>query len=176
MLSSKNRPGSIVALALAALIAALACSTVLAGCGSNTPDGAVRKFLAAWQAGDWNAFKASIAPQRRNLSKDQEDLARQEFNQIKVKFNDIQSRTVYDPKDKGGNKATVTLTGGKITITTEVLGQKKTETRDVAPKDKQGKALQESAWPVVKVNGVWYVDTPLDLYAGMGKPAMGTWA
>lgn len=172
MLSSKNKPGSIVALALAALIAALACSMALAGCGSNTPDGAVRKFLAAWQAGDWNAFKASIAPQRRNLSKDQEDLAKQEFDQIKVKFNDIRSRTVYDPKGK--NKATVTLTGGKITITTEVLGQKKTETRDVAPKDKQGKALQESAWPVVKVDEVWYVDTPLDLYAGVGEPAMGT--
>jgi hypothetical protein len=156
ILKRSSRP---VALALALLIAALACSMLLVGCGNSTPDSAMRKFLAAWQASDWEAYKSSVAPADRNLSKDQEDLAKQKFDQVKVKFADVQTKTDLDAKDK--NKAAVTLTGGKVTITAPILGENKTQTRDIAPK--KGSSQEPMKWSMVKVNGVWYVDMPLGL-------------
>jgi len=142
-----------VAPALALLIAALACSLLLVGCGNSTPDSGMKKFLAAWQAADWEAYKAAVAPADRNLSKDQEDLAKQKFESVKAKFADVQTKTTVDPKDK--NKATVGFTGGKITITAPILGENKTQTRNLVD--------MKWNWPMVKVNGVWYVDTQLGL-------------
>jgi len=140
-----------VAVALAVAIAALFS---LPGCGGSTPQGAVQNLLSAWQGLDWEAYKKAVTPSQK-LTKDQEELAKQKFKQIKVKFDDVKMETKYDPKDK--NKATVTLTGGKATYTADILGKQRTETQDIARQDPKTRPVYD----VVKINGVWYVDTTL---------------
>lgn len=142
-----------ISLVLAALIAATALFA-LAGCASNTPEGAVQKLLSAWQALDWQAYKTAVTPGQK-LTKDQEELAKQKFQQVKVKFQDVKTQTQVDPKDK--NKATVTLVSGKATYTADILGKQKTEVQDIAKQDPKVR----SVYDVVKINGVWYVDTTL---------------
>jgi len=144
----------VVVLAMLALL--IASFMLLAGCGeSNTPAGALDKYLSAWKDSNWAAFKQSVAPVKRNLNKVQDELAKQKFEQVKVGLDGISTETEYDKQDK--NKAVVTLTGGKITYTAEILGKKKTETQDIGkmPKDKR------PFFDAVKVNGVWYVNMDL---------------
>jgi len=142
-----------MALALAILIV-IPLVLLLSGCGGDTPQGAVQKFFSSWQAGDWNAYKQAVIP-GQNLTKDQEELAKQKFNQIKVKFQDLKTEVKTDPKDK--NKATVSLTGGKITYTADILGKQQSETQDIAKMDPKDRPFYD----VVKINGVWYVDYKL---------------
>lgn len=140
----------------------IACMMVLplvalAGCsgGGNTPEGAVQKFLNAWQSGNWEAFKASVTPAKRNLTKVQETLAKQKFQQVQVKFDGIKMATAVNKDD--ANKATVTLTNGKVTYTAEILGKKKTDTQDIGKDD----PATRPKYDTLKVNGVWLVDTNL---------------
>jgi uncharacterized membrane protein YvbJ len=146
-----QRKGFKVAVILAVGLLVVACAT-LVGCNSNSPAGAVDKYLSAWQNSDWTAIKASVAPAKRNLTKVQDELAKQKFQQTKVKLDGISTATEYDKNDK--NKAVVTLTNGKITYTAEILGKSKTETQDIGkmPVD------QRPFFDTVKVNGVWYVN------------------
>jgi hypothetical protein len=137
---------------LAALLLALLASAVLAGCGGNSPEKAVGNYLNAFQSGDWAAFKATIVPQ--NLTKDQETLAKDKFEQLKVKFQDVQTKTSYDASNK--NKATVVLTGGKVSYTVPIGGKPQTETKDIMELE-----LPERTYQTVKVKGVWLVDTEL---------------
>lgn len=141
-----------VALALVFLATAL---LALAGCGSNSPEGAVQSYFSAKQALNWEAYKKAVAPQK--LAKKDEALAKQQFDQIKVKFQDLKMQTQYDAKDK--NKATVTLTNGKVTYTADILGKQQSDTQNLAKVDPKDRPVFET----VKVNGVWYVDTQLGL-------------
>ncbi len=49
------------------------------GCGGATtsPEAAVRRYLDAWAAGDWNAYKASVVVDGVPPSGETEDIARQ---------------------------------------------------------------------------------------------------
>ena len=140
---------SYVVLVVAALLASLGLF-MLAGCSSNSPEGAVNKYLDAQQSGNWNALKAAVVPQ--NLTKEQDALAKEKFQQVKVKFEGIKTQTTYNQGDK--NKATVLLTDGKVTYTAKILGENKTETTDLKKLDKE-----QRTYDVVKIKDVWYVDT-----------------
>ena len=125
-------------------------SLLLAGCSSNSPEGAVNKYLSAQQSGNWDALKAAVVPQ--NLTKEQEALAKEKFQQVKVKFEGLKTQTTYDKSDK--NKATVVLTEGKVIYTAKILGETKTETADLKKLDKE-----QRTYDTVKIKNVWYVDT-----------------
>lgn len=149
---AQGRPAFILlALSLAVLLSSL---VVLSGCGENSPSGAVGKLLDAWQGMDWNAYKQAVVPSERNLPEDLESLAKQKFEQVQVKLQGVKMSTSYDEKDK--NRATVVLDGGKITIRAKILGENKTETREVAKMPKE-----ERTFEARKVNGVWYVNIKL---------------
>lgn len=143
----------VLSLALAALIL-VACLSLTAGCGGNSPDASLQKFFDSWQANNWEAHKKSVAPGQK-LTKEQDASAKQKFEQIKVKFEGLKMKVAVNAKDK--NRATVTVTDGKITYTVDVLGEKKTETQDISKMD----PTKKPAFEAVKVNGTWYVDTPL---------------
>lgn len=153
---SKNSRGW--KLATAVLVACMLALPLLlvVGCGqSNTPAGAVQKYLDAWQSGNWEAFKASVTPEKRNLTKVQDTLAKQKFQQVQVKFDGIKMATAVNKDDP--KKATVTITNGKVTYTAEILGKKKTETQDVGKVDPARRLTYET----VNVNGTWLVDMNL---------------
>lgn len=132
----------------------LAVAMLLNGCGGNTPEGAVNKYLNAMQSGDWEAYKAAVVPQE--LTKEQEELAEGAFKQVKVKVDGLEMETEYDQSDK--NKAAVVLTDGKITYTAKILGENKSDTRDMKKVEKENRTLD-----TVRVKGTWYVDTKLGL-------------
>jgi hypothetical protein len=152
--SSLRRHTAVTISLMLALLVVVPCLLAAAGCGGDSPQSAVQRFLSAWQALDWNAYKNVVAPGQK-LTKDQEELAKQKFQQIKVKFQDIKLETKIDPKDK--NKATVTLVSGKITDTADILGKQRTDTVDVAKMDANSRPVYDA----VQVNGVWYVNTSL---------------
>lgn len=129
------------------------CTALLPGCGGNSPEGAVNKYLSSWQALDWKAFESSVAPANR-LSGTDEQRAEVYLTQIPVEFKDVKFKTTYDPNDK--NKAKVLITGGSVTYKPKVLGEQKTDTKDFAK-------IAEDArtYDTVRINGVWYVDTEL---------------
>lgn len=110
--------------------------------------------MNAWQDMDWQTYKAAVIPAERDLPKGLEELAKQKFQQVRVKFDGIKMKTVYDEKDK--NKAAVVLDGGKMTIKAKILGESKTETRDILKMSKE-----ERTYETHKVNGVWYVNIKL---------------
>ncbi len=135
------------------LIAALAVSALLLGCGGgNTPESAVNKYFDAWQSGDWEAFKGAVVPQK--LTEDQEALAEEKFKQVKVKVDGLAMSTEYDKDDS--SKASVVLTDGKITWTAKILGETQTDVEDIKKEEKEFRTYN-----VIKVDGVWYVDTKL---------------
>ena len=144
--SSKRSSPVAVIIALLPLLLAV---SVLAGCGNNSPEGAVSKYLNALQGGDWNAFKATVVQQ--NFTKDQDALAKDKFEQLKVKFQDIETKTTYDK-----NKATVVMTSGKVTTTAKILGNPKTETVDIKKLDEPSRTYE-----TVRIKDVWVVDTKL---------------
>ena len=135
-----------------ALVLVLPTLLVLAGCGGNTPQGAVQNFFNAWQSMNWEAYKKAVNPGQK-LTKNQEELAKLKFKQIKVKFQDLKMQSKVDPKDS--NKATVTLVGGKIIYTADILGKQQTDTQDIS------KQKDRPVFDAVKINGVWYVEYPL---------------
>ncbi|MCG2794575.1 MAG: hypothetical protein L6427_01665 [Actinomycetia bacterium] len=136
------------------LAVALVAPVALSGCGGSSPEGAVNSFLKAWQDMNWEAFKASVAPERRELTKEQEELAKQKFEQIQVKTEGLKMQTVYSEEDE--KKAAVVLTDGKITFTAMILGEKKTETRNIKDLSKE-----ERTYATVQVDSTWYVDKDL---------------
>lgn len=147
------RKPTLIVLALS-LVVLMSAPVMLAGCADNTPSGAVGRLLNAWQGMDWKAYKQAVVPAESNLPKDLEELAKQKFQQVQVKFEGIKTKTAYDEKDK--NKATVVLDGGKMTIKAKILGENKTETRDVIKMPKE-----ERTFETRKVNGAWYVNIKL---------------
>lgn len=149
-----KRPGKRPIAAIIALVLLFPAVLVAAGCDSNTPEGAVEKMLGAWEAHDWEAYKSAIVPGQK-LSKAKDEIAKQEFEGQKLKFEGIKTKTQIDSKDK--NKAAVTLTDGKITVTAKVLGKQKTETQDFAKMDPKARPVYD----VSRINGVWYVDMML---------------
>jgi len=134
------------------LVVSLTAPALLLGCGGSTPESAVSKYFSAWQAGDWEAFKEAVVPQK--LSKDQEALAEEKFKQVKVKVDGLKMSTEFDKNDS--SKANVLLTDGKITYTAKILGETKTDTEDLTKVEKEFRT-----YTAVKVDGVWYVDTKL---------------
>jgi hypothetical protein len=139
---------------LTLLIAALLAVSALAlGCGGgNTPESAVNQYFDAWQSGDWEAFKDAVVPQK--LTEDQEALAEEKFKQVKVKVDGLKMSTEYDKDDS--SKASVVLTDGKITWTAKILGKTQTDVEDIKKEEKEFRTYN-----VIKVDGVWYVDTKL---------------
>jgi len=142
---------------LLALVLALAiiAPVTATGCGGSSPEDAVRRYLNAWQDLDWEAFKESVAPQHRELTKEQDELGKMEFEQVKVVFDGLKMKTNYSKDDD--KKAAVVLTDGKITITLSVIGEMKTETRNIKDMSEE----EERTYPTVEVDGVWYVDKEL---------------
>jgi len=152
---SRVAPGKTTFVLLAlSLVVLMSATVMLAGCGDNTPEGAVDKLMNAWQDMDWQAYKAAVIPAESDLPKGLEELAKQKFRQVRVKFDGIKMKTVYDEKDK--NKAAVVLDGGKMTIKAKILGESKTETRDILKMPKE-----ERTYETHKVDGVWYVNIKL---------------
>jgi hypothetical protein len=145
-----RRPAA--AAVVVALLLGLLSVTVLVGCGKNTPEGAVSKYINALQSGDWEAFKATVVSQ--NLSKEQDALAKDKFEQVKIKFEDVELATTYDKSDK--NKAVVVMTDGKVTTTAKILGKDQTETVNIKKLDEPSRTYE-----TVKVKDVWIVDTKL---------------
>lgn len=150
----RRRLAGPLALALALVFLATALFA-LAGCSSNTPEGAVQGYFSAKQALDWEAYKKAVVPQK--LAKKDEALAKQQFEQLKLKVQDLKMQTQADPKDK--TKATVTITNGKITYTADILGKLQSDTQDISKVPPKDRPIFET----VQVNGVWYVDTQLGL-------------
>ncbi len=136
------------------VLAVALVAPLLAGCGGSSPEGAVKNYQKAAQDLDWEALKASVAPQRRELTKEQEELTKTEFEQVKVLFDGIKMQTVYSEEDE--KKAAVVMTEGKITYTVNILGEEKTETKDISKLSKE-----ERTYATVEVDGVWYVDRDL---------------
>lgn len=147
--------GSTKGLVAFLLTALLVAPVVLVGCGVGSPEGAVREYFKAWQDMDWEAFKAAHAPQKRNLTKDQEELAKQKFEQIQVKSEGLKMETTYSKEDK--KRATVVVVEGKISYTAMILGEKKTDTQDVGKMDKDNRPKYNT----IEVDGVWYIDEEL---------------
>ena len=136
------------------LAVAIVAPTLLAGCGGSSPEGAVKNYMKAWQELDWEALKASVVPQRRELTKDQDELAKIQFEQAKVIIEGLKMQTVYSEEDE--KKAAVVMTEGNITYTVNILGEEKTETKDISKLSKE-----ERTYATVEVDGVWYVDRDL---------------
>ncbi len=136
------------------LAVAIVAPTLLAGCGGSSPEGAVKNYMKAWQELDWEALKASVVPQRRELTKDQDELAKIQFEQAKVIIEGLKMQTVYSEEDE--KKAAVVMTEGNITYTVNILGEEKTETKDISKLSKE-----ERTYATVEVDGVWYVDKDL---------------
>jgi len=149
---NRNRTARNVVAVVVAILLAVPALLLVAGCGSNTPQGAVQNFFSAWQENNWEAYKKAVNP-NQELTKNQEALAKLKFEQIKVKFQDLKMQSKTDAKDP--NKATVTLTGGKISYTADILGKQQTDTQDIS------KQKDRPVFDTVKINGVWYVDYPL---------------
>ena len=138
----------LVMLAVVFLFAAVGCG------GSNGPEGAVQKYLKAMQDMNWEDYKASLKPDQE-MTQEEEELAKQKFEQVNVKCENLKFSIDYDEEDN--NKAVVVATDGKITYTAEILGEEKTETVEV----KNMAEEERPSFDVVKVKGVWYVDKPL---------------
>jgi hypothetical protein len=135
-----------------ALVVSLLAVSMLVSCESNSPEGAVRKYLNAMQSGNWNAFKAAVVKQ--NLTEVENALAKTKFEQTKVKYQDIKIETKYDKNDK--NKAAVVMTDGKVTITAKIGGEPQTQTMDIKKLEEP-----ERTYDTVRINGVWLVETKL---------------
>jgi hypothetical protein len=144
---------SATSVAAAAMLLAATCVALLAGCGGSSPEGAVNKYLSAWQAQDWNAFESSVAPANR-LSGDDEQEAKLFLSQIPAEFKGVKLKTTYDPNDK--NKAKVLITSGTVTYKPKIIGEPKTDTKDFAKISEDARTFD-----TVRINGVWYVDTEL---------------
>lgn len=134
---------------------------LLPGCGDtgDSPEDIVSRFLEAWEQQNWDEYKATIAPERTKLNKEMMELAKAEFNNKKVKFSGLKMKTTYDDKD--GNRAVVTLTGGKGMWRAPVASKEITELQDIG----KMKDEEKPAVPTVKVEGKWYVDLPLSSYS-----------
>ncbi|MFH1151187.1 MAG: hypothetical protein V1748_12010 [Actinomycetota bacterium] len=147
------RKFSAIPVTAATVLVVVALAASLTGCGGDSPEGAVNKYLSAWQALDWNAFESSVAPDNRLSGQDEEE-AKIYLEQIPVEFKDIKLSTTLDPKDK--NKAKVVITGGTVTYKPKIIGKEKTDTKDFSK-------IAEDArtYDVVRINGVWYVNTEL---------------
>lgn len=116
----------------------------------KTPEEAVRRFLTAWEAGDWNSYKASVVVNGVQPSGKNEDAARRVFDGMKISFNNLSMKTATD----GDEKATVFLTGGTITTTANILGKSKTSSIDLA----KVADSQRPQFRVVKVGDTWFVE------------------
>lgn len=144
-------------------VVAAALLTLLDGCGNgagtpveteekvyeNSPEGAVERYFDAWEEGDWLEFRASVAPGKGASDKAGEELAKKQFEQVRVEFDGIEMDSEADPRD--ADKAEVTITGGTVTTTAEILGELESATEQI-----EGMVLK-----TVKVDGEWYVDAPL---------------
>ncbi len=130
----------------------VAAGLTASGCGvENSPEGAVRKFFKAWEEGNWKAYKSCIAPEKRKLSKVEDELARMRFEQTKVRFEGIELKVQRSQEDR--NKAVVHLRSGKIKYTAVIMGEKKTEVQDIGKMPENERPFFET----VRVGGKWYV-------------------
>ncbi|MDD5748515.1 MAG: hypothetical protein PHP64_05670 [Actinomycetota bacterium] len=117
---------------------------------SNTPVAAVRRFLDSWEARDWDSYKVSVVVNGTTPSGKNEATARRLFEETKVEFNKLTIKTSV-VSDK---KATVLLTGGHITMTTDILGKQKTSSVELAK-------LADSLKPkfnAVRIGDAWFID------------------
>ena len=73
---------------------------------------------------------------------------------MKVVFDGIKMQTVYSEEEE--KNAEVVMTDGKITYTVNILGEEKTETKDISKLSKE-----ERTYATIEVDGVWYVDKDL---------------
>ena len=110
----------------------LSVSAFSSGCGGAgaSPEAAVRRYLDAWAAGDWNAYKASVVVNGVPPSGETEDTARQSFDRTEVESRSLVMTTVPDSNDP--SKAIGHLSGGTITSTTDILGKPKTISVEIA--------------------------------------------
>lgn len=141
------------AAAVVFIVPVLLLVMLVAGCGNdNSAEGAVRKYFSAWENGNWEEFKKAVVPQE--LTKDEETLAKEKFAQVQVKVEGLSLKATISEED--ASKATVVLTGGKLSYTAIILGEKKTESVDITSQPEE-----DRTYNVVKKDGTWYVDTLL---------------
>jgi hypothetical protein len=131
-------------------VALCACCLLVPGCGDNSPGGAVNAYLGALESADWEAYKNTLNPEAK-FTKEQEELARQKFEQIEVKTEGLEIETKYSEDEK---KATVTLIDGNITYTAEILGEKKTDTQNIGEMEPEARPRFET----IEMEGSWYID------------------
>jgi len=143
------------------IIVTIAALPILSGCGGNSPQAAVERYFKAWEESDWEEYKDSLVVDGSKPTGANEDLARQEFEQVRVRAEDLKTQTSYDQKDE--NVAFVTLVKGKITLTTDLLGEEKTRTLDLAEMNREDRPTIT----VKRIRGTWYVEMVPELLVSM---------
>jgi len=132
----------------------VALSAFSSGCGgaSTSPEAAVRRYLDAWAARDWNAYKASVFVNGVPPSGENENIARQSFDKTEVQFKNPVMNTV--PNNSDPTKAIVYLTGGTISSTTDILGERKTSSVNV----EQIAFSERPRFQTTKLRSNWFVE------------------
>ncbi|MDD5747574.1 MAG: hypothetical protein PHP64_00735 [Actinomycetota bacterium] len=142
---------------LIALFSFLVIALILqCGCGGDSPEAAVKKFVGAWSSSDWEGIKKAVLPEDAKFTKEQEELAKQKFEQIKVKFENVRMETSFDKKDR--NKARVVLVSGEITYQARIGGKIQKQAMDI-------KKMEKSTRPYfdcIRRNKTWYVHRKID--------------
>jgi hypothetical protein len=141
---------------------ALAVPLLVAGCGPQTPDQAVRNFYKAIQNHDWNAYLSTVLPDRvRRMTEADVRTQKKQFLATDFTYKGLVLKPVYDKTDK--NKAEVALEAGVVTGKNASTG--KVERTTIAEiKKTYG---QTPSIATQKDKGRWYVDVPL---ATVDKP------
>lgn len=136
------------------LVVALALPMLLAGCGAQTPQQAVRDFYDARANGDWNAYLGTILPDRvRRMTPEDVSMQKESFEGGDFKYTDMKLEVV----EKGNDKAEVQLVGGKITSKNPMTNQEETWTiEEIKEMYNETPSLD-----TVKYKGRWYVDIPM---------------
>jgi len=143
-------------LTLIVLMLSMALGIFVGGCGSQTPDAAVRSFYSSIQKHDWNAYLSSVLPENvRRMTEADVRSQKKDFLASDFVYKNLQLKNVYDRKDK--NKADVQLEAGTIVGKNPSTG--KTEQTTIAEIKKTYGVTPAIA--AQRYKGRWYVDVPL---------------
>lgn len=145
-------------------------------------------YLNSWQRGDWEGFKASIAPENVYFEEGEEELAKQAFSQIQVEFDGLKMTTTYEEgkaeeaevppekQDQGAEPQNGEEQGeegreqpdktgepeewAKVTI---VAGKQTVTSKVLGEETTETKDLGEEniVFDTVKIDGTWYVDVEI---------------
>lgn len=138
------------------LVSTMGLATLIAGCGAQSPEQAVREFYDAIESHNWNAYLGAVLPENvRRMTEVDMQKQKKEFNSTDFSYKGLVLKTEYDKKNK--DKAEVKLEGGVISGKNPSTG--KTERTTIAEIKKDYGVTPSIATENYK--GRWYVDVPL---------------